>query len=100
MIPKTDDAPTLADMRPIMLLEVLRKEWLSIISERQEAIMRANGLLNKAQKGGLPRSGTEDVIMPIKNAIEDAWFRAKELHIIGFDKEKLSTLPEDGLAHT
>ena len=98
MIPKHDNAPTIQDMRPIMLLEVIRKAWLSIISDRQEAIMRAHNIFDPSQKGGLPRHGTEDAIMAVKNVIEDAHARGQELHIIGFDKQKAFDSPSRWLA--
>ena len=93
LIPKTATSRKVNEFRPIMLLDTLRKEVLSIIRNRILHIILNNKLLHPSQKGGLPNSGTEDAILPIQNAIEDAHEEQKTLHILSYDKKKAFDSP-------
>jgi hypothetical protein len=92
-VKKKPSSKTLNELRPIMLLEVLRKEFLSIIYSRIDTILRTNFIFNPSQRGGLARAGTEDAILTIKNAIEAAWQDGSPLFILAFDKSKAFDSP-------
>ena len=93
LIPKTELALRINEFRPIMLLEVLRKEWLSILRVRAQHTLSKHHILHTAQKGGLPHLGTEDAIMAIINAIEDSHEHQNNLHILSYDKRKAFDSP-------
>jgi hypothetical protein len=93
LIPKVEHQPRMDQLRPIMLLECCRKVWLAIIADRIEYVLTSYDVWDASQKGGLPRHGTEDAILAIVNAIEDARNHQQELHVIGFDKAKAFDSP-------
>jgi hypothetical protein len=92
-VKKTLSSTQLTEMRPIMLLELLRKEFLSLIYDRIDKLLRTNGMFHPSQKGGLARTSTEDAILAIKNAIESAWQEGTPLYLLAFDKTKAFDSP-------
>ena len=93
LIPKKPTSVTLAELRPIMLLEVLRKLWLSLILKPVATFLSQQHLLCPYQVGGIANSGTEDAILQIINSIEDSSERAENLEILAFDKSKAFDSP-------
>jgi hypothetical protein len=92
LIPKNDEI-SLPNLRPIMLLETTRKIWLSIISGRITQILDSNQILHQAQTGCTANRGTEDAILSVINAIEDAHERNEEMHLLSFDTSKAFDSP-------
>jgi hypothetical protein len=86
-IKKKPNSTTIKELRPIMLLEVIRKTFLSMIYIRIDGILRAHGIFNQSQCGGLARVSTDDAILPIKNAFEAAWETLSSLHATAYDKK-------------
>ena len=93
LLPKKPSSITLAEMRPLMLLEVLRKEWLSLVLKPIAIYLHQQTLLTPYQTGGIPNSGTEDAILQIVNALEDSTERAENIEILAFDKAKAFDSP-------
>ena len=93
LLPKKPNSTTLADLRPLMLLEVLRKLWLSLILRPISTYLIQHNLLCPYQCGGIPNSGTEDSILQLVNTLEDSTERAENLEILAFDKAKAFDSP-------
>ena len=93
LLPKKPNSTTLADLRPLMLLEVLRKLWLSLILRPISTYLIQNNLLCPYRCGGIPNSGTEDSILQLVNTLEDSTERAENLEILAFDKAKAFDSP-------
>ena len=93
LIPKKPNSITLAELRPLMLLEVLRKLWLSLILKPIATFINQQQLICPYQVGGIPNSGTEDAILQVINALEDSTERAENLEILAFDKAKAFDSP-------
>ena len=85
LLPKKPNSITLTDMRPLMLLEVLRKLWLSLILKPISTYLNQQRLICSYQVGGIPNSGTEDAILQLVNALEDSTERAENIEILAFD---------------
>ena len=80
-------------MRPLMLLKVLRKLWLSLILKPISTYLNQQRLICSYQVGGIPNSGTEDAILQLVNALEDSTERAENIEILAFDKAKAFDSP-------
>ena len=93
LLPKKPTSITLAEMRPLMLLEVLRKLWLNLILKPVSGYLNSESLICPYQVGGIPNSGTEDAILQIVNALEDSTERAENIEILAFDKAKAFDSP-------
>jgi hypothetical protein len=92
LIPKKEPI-TPKNLRPIMLLEATRKIWLSILANRLDSVMTAQGIFHPAQTGCSKNRGTEDAILTVINCLEDAHERREELHLISFDTSKAFDSP-------
>ena len=79
-----------------MLLEVLRKLWLSLILRPISTYLLQNNLLCPYQCGGIPNSGTEDSILQLVNSLEDCTERAENLEILLTHQDVLGVLPWPG----
>ena len=93
LIPKKPNSVTLAELRPLMLLEVIRKLWLSLILKPIATYISQQHLICPYQVGGVPNSGTEDAILQLINALEDSTERAENIEILAFDKAKAFDSP-------
>ena len=70
-IPKVPD-PTADQIRPIMLLQALRKVWTSIIvTDIHKALLR-HRVLHPAQHGFQPKHGTDTANIQVLNVLEEA----------------------------
>jgi len=92
-IPKSPTSTKLNEFRPIFLLEILRKEWLTLVLNRHIEYLQTHNLLNTSQSGGLASRGTEDAILQLRNALEDAHDNANPMHLLAFDKAKAFDSP-------
>ena len=86
-IPKTTD-PTLESLRPIALLEVLRKLWVAIIIHRIQSLFQTGGYLHPAQHGCLRGVGTDEAIMEITNILEATKEKQGEVYIASWDMRR------------
>ena len=71
-IPKKPGESSLSNVRPIGLLEILRKLWTSIIVTRIQLVWEKHGILHPSQSGYRWRRGTSTAIIQVVNAMEDA----------------------------
>ena len=63
---------SLDEMRPLLLLEVLRKVWAGIFRARMVAFLERNNLLHPSQHGAMRGCGTDTAAPIFVNAIETA----------------------------
>jgi hypothetical protein len=68
-IPKTDN-PTLDDLRPIVLIESLRKVWASLFVRRIRDRWDTTGVLHPGQHGYLRGKGTDTAVVEVLNGLE------------------------------
>jgi len=83
-IPKCPD-PGLADLRPIMLLEVLRKAWTSIIVREIMEVIEAEGVLSGSQHAFRGHRGTDSASLSLRNALEQARFLSQDIYLASWD---------------
>ena len=62
----------LDNLRPIMLLEVLRKIWLKIVSQKMRATWERAGILQSTQFGFRAGRSCTSGVLTLRNAIEEA----------------------------
>jgi hypothetical protein len=70
-IPKIKD-PTLKDLRPIMLVDVLRKVWVGLLLNRVRIAWDKWGLMNETQHGFMTGKGTHTAIPHLIRLMETA----------------------------
>ena len=70
-IPKIPN-PELKDLRPLMLVEVMRKIWVGLITKKIASFWEKHGLINPAQHAYLRGKGTHTAIPQLINAMETA----------------------------
>ena len=71
-IPKSP-VPHLDNLRPISLLETLRKLWVAIIIDRIQALFKAGGYLHPARHGCLRGVGTDEAVF--QNLIQNFYMK-------------------------
>ena len=86
-IPKTTD-PALESLRPIALLEVLRKLWVAIIIHRIQTLFQTGGYLHPSQHGCLRGVGTDEAIMEITNILEATKEKQGEVYVASWDMRR------------
>ena len=69
--PKSSDASSLTNMRPISLFEILRKLWTGIIITRIHYTWATFGVLHSSQHGYRWRQGTDTALLRLINALEE-----------------------------
>ena len=75
----------MADLRPLVLLEALRKAWFSIFVSKIQNYWKREGLLNEAQHGSIRGKGTETAILEMIEALEVAKERRATVVISSWD---------------
>jgi hypothetical protein len=73
-IPKdsTKESLGLVDLRPIVLVEALRKVWASIFVRRIQRLWKVHATLHPGQHGYLQGKGTDTAVVEVLNALETA----------------------------
>ena len=79
--PETD----LSNVRPLMLLEPLRKAWTGIFNLRFRRIREKHGILNESQHGFRPRRGCSDALMQTHNLLESVHEMSDKLYLSTWD---------------
>jgi len=77
-----------SDMRPIMLMEVLRKLWTGLIVQRITSSLQKHGALSLNQHGYLPKRGTDTANLQLLNTLETAWDEQRPLYGCSWDMKK------------
>ena len=78
----------LADLRPIMLMEVLRKLWTGLIVRRIVSSLLKHNVLCPTQHAYLPSRGTDTANIQLLNALEEAWQHRSHLYGSSWDMKK------------
>ena len=87
-IPKKPGATSLNDLRPLKLLEVTRKAVLGIVKTRIKEVLEREGVLHPAQHGFRSGRSTATAAMTLLNAVEEARFLRRDLHVLCLDIRK------------
>jgi ribonuclease HI len=71
--------------RPISLLNTLGKLLEAVIAKRLSHLAEKHGLLPDTQFGGRPGRTTEQALLVLSNAIDQAWYKHKVVTLVSFD---------------
>ncbi|KAJ5135375.1 uncharacterized protein N7515_004653 [Penicillium bovifimosum] len=71
--------------RPISLLNTLGKLLEAVIARRLSYLAEKHSLLPNSQFGGRPGRTTEQALVVLSNAIDQAWYKYKVVTLISFD---------------
>ncbi|CDM38421.1 Probable transposable element [Penicillium roqueforti FM164] len=71
--------------RPISLLNTLGKLLEAVMARRLSYLAEKHGLLPSSQFGGRPGRTTEQALLVLSNAIDQAWYKHKVVTLIAFD---------------
>ena len=100
-IPKKVADPTLADLRPLTLIECLRKLWSGIFVNRCQTFWQADKTLNPSQNAYLRKKGTETATVIVANALETAREWLSNLYISSWDlKRAFDSISKPLLVHS
>eukprot|EP01034_Spumella_vulgaris_P028247 gene28247-35072_t len=86
-VPKKKD-PSLADLRPLTLVEATRKIWSRLIIMKITRAWDNNDLLNPAQHGFRNKMSTMTATLQYINALEDAKETGRPIHRSSWDMSK------------
>ena len=70
LIPKIPGSDKLTDMRPISLLEIMRKLWNAFFARKVAKFLRAQSIPHPSQHAYWARSGTDAASLEVTNALE------------------------------
>ena len=87
-IPKKVANPTPADLRPIVLLEVLRKTWTSLLTGTIMDVLQKSGCLCPSQHAFQRRKGTDSASLQLINMLEEAHASGQPLYGSSWDIRK------------
>ena len=88
-LPKTQDPiPALADLRPLVLLEALRKVWTKIIVGRMTKVWHHHNIIHESQHGSIHHRSTASASLQHINAIEEAREFRVPLHRSSWDMSR------------
>ena len=68
----TDTLLSFPDLRPLVLLDALRKVWTKIIFARITSVWHIHNVINKSHHGSTYRRGTASASLQHINAVEEA----------------------------
>ena len=93
-IPKTEDPFTKAsNLRPIILLEIMRKVWIGITIKKIQDCWEKHHVLQSSQHGYRRRMGTDAAIIQLINIMEEADDSGTPIFLSSWDIKKPSTHP-------
>jgi len=87
-IPKVAGSKSLNDLRPIMLLETLRKQWFKLIVADITYVWEKFNMMSDAQHGSRRGRSTDAAILQLQNLIEDSNTNQVPLYIAMWDITK------------
>jgi hypothetical protein len=73
--------------RPISLLNTLGKLLEAVVARRLSYLAEKHGLLPDTQFGGRPGRTTEQALLVLSNAIDQAWYKLGVVTLIAFDQK-------------
>ena len=83
-IPKIAD-PALKDLRPLMLVDVVRKIWIGLLMDKIQAVWVKWGMFDEAQHGFMAGKGTHTAIPHLIDLFETARNSNSSLYISSWD---------------
>jgi exonuclease III len=83
-IPKVDD-PGLADLRPLVLIEALRKVWMRCIAKRIQEFWTEEQVLHGSQHGCVPDRGTDSASIILTHDMETTKEFMGDMFMTSFD---------------
>ena len=86
--PKVSDNVQLSDLRPLVLVEVTRKLWISITINRIKALWDREQLLLQSQHAYRSKHGTDSAMIQIINAFEQARETCADLWVSSWDVKR------------
>ena len=92
LIPK-GARPLLEQFRPITLLEIERKLWLSIMTNRINKMIATGGYLHPSQHGCLKKVGVDEANLGVINQYESSKELTSELYTVFWDKKRAFDRP-------
>ena len=87
-LPKKPTAPTLDGLRPIMLIEILRKLWAGLIMNKVHSTVLRHRALHPSQHGFQPGHGTDTANIQLINVMEEAKLRKLNLYGSSWDMRR------------
>lgn len=87
-LPKDSGEVKISRLRPIVLLEALRKIWSRLITYKLEGSLQAFEVLSKAQHGGVRGQGTDSAHLQFINLMEQALEEKQKLYVCTWDMIK------------
>ena len=76
------------DVRPIILVGVLRKLWTGLVVQQVTNSLQKHGILSTNQHGYLPKRGTDTANLQLLNTLETAWDEQTPLYGCSWDMKK------------
>ena len=71
---------TIDDLRPIMLLDVLRKVWTTLVMGNITKVLLKHRVLRATQHAYLPHRGTDSANLQVVNTLETAFAERRSLY--------------------
>jgi exonuclease III len=94
-IPKKEE-PDLEDLRPIVLIEPLRKVWATIFVRRIQSLWSAHGVLDSGQHAYLRGKGTDTALVEVLHALETTKEFKSSLYMSSWDmKRAFDSVPKE-----
>ena len=87
LLPKKDN-PSLDDLRPLTLVETLRKIWVAIFVQRIQQYVTDSGVLSPNQHAYLWGKGTDTAAVHLLHGLETAKEYATDLYLTSWDKKR------------
>ena len=87
-IPKKAGGTRPADMRPLALINTIRKVWVSIILRKITSTWEQHNILSAGAHGGRPGRGTTSATLPFINMCEHSIQTGRPRYIQSFDMKK------------
>ena len=89
---------TLDGLRPLTLMEVIRKVWVRITIDRITAAWDRHGILAEAQHGFCHRRGTDTALLQFINALEHAYETNSPLYTSSWDiRRAFDSVPREAM---
>ena len=79
---------TIDDLRPIMLLDVLRKVWTTLVMGNITKVLLKHRVLRATQHAYLPHRGTDSANLQVVNTLETAFAERRSLYGSSWDIRK------------
>jgi hypothetical protein len=86
--PKDPDNITPDTLRPLVLVEVLRKVWIGLIIHQINSSWEKHNILNKSQHGFRPKRGTDTALLQLQTIFEQSTLSQAPIYLSSWDVKK------------